>query len=85
MHRIALLLVSVLLSMSVTASDQSSTETGRTYIKAGRMLDAASGRILSDRVITMSKPWMREGFFKNSDETKKSGSLRKRKPRSTKD
>jgi len=54
MHRIALLLVSVLLSMSVTASDQSSTETGRTYIKAGRMLDAASGRILSDRVITIA-------------------------------
>jgi len=54
MHRIALLLISVLLASSVTAADQSSTETGRTYIKAGRMLDAAGGRILSDRVITIA-------------------------------
>ena len=34
------------------------------------------------KVITIKKPWSRDGFLTKSDDTKNMGSLRKRKPRS---
>jgi len=54
MQKLVFLLVSVLLPAPVVAIDEPPAETAGTYIKAGRLLDTASGQMLSDAVITVA-------------------------------
>ncbi|HET6592441.1 MAG TPA: hypothetical protein VFG48_05955, partial [Xanthomonadales bacterium] len=54
MKTLLYVLVPMLMAAQAAAAQTTVAEPGRTFIKAGRLLDTASGRVLDDAVITIA-------------------------------